>query len=151
MMIIVWHNGTRDLTCCGVLRGITVIRGSDRKLERKNMKTLKLLSLTATLVALLTSTAFANGRGNLPTTSKAFPRSAPVGVAKASTMSCPSETRTVVDRSGGRGAGPKVSTYTAHLCPTCSTKEVVKGNGKLAKRSFVHSCDTAGVCCNTTK
>ena len=68
-----------------------------------------------------------------------------------SKMTCPTETRKAVDHAGGRGAFKKVSVHTAHLCPTCKTKEVTKGVVKLAVRKVEHSCQTMTVCCNVKK
>lgn len=67
-------------------------------------------------------------------------------VVATSKMSCPTQTRTVVDRSA-RGAHKPVTVYTAHGCPTCETKEVTKGAGKLATRTVAHACASATVCC----
>jgi hypothetical protein len=68
--------------------------------------------------------------------------------AAATSMNCPTETRTAVDHAGGRGAFKKVSVYTAHLCPSCKNAEVTRGAGKLATRTVKHTCETATVCCN---
>ena len=67
---------------------------------------------------------------------------APVGV-----MKCPTEMRTATDKSS-RGAFKNVTVYAAHLCPTCETKEITKGAGKLGTRKVEHGCKTATVCCN---
>ncbi|MGZ8920638.1 MAG: hypothetical protein ACXW3L_06625 [Limisphaerales bacterium] len=74
------------------------------------------------------------------------PTRAPISAMAA--MKCPTETRTVVDPAGGRGAFKKVSVYTAHLCPSCKNAEVTRGAGKWATRTVEHSCQTATVCCN---
>jgi hypothetical protein len=68
--------------------------------------------------------------------------------ATGAKMNCPVETRSTVDKSA-RGAFKSVSVYTAHLCPSCETKETTKGAGKLATRELEHSCKQAISCCNT--
>ena len=74
---------------------------------------------------------------------------APVTTAvPAAQMNCPTETRSVVDRSSARGAFQKVSLYTAHMCPSCKNTEVRKGVGKMATHAVKHSCKTATLCCN---
>ena len=89
--------------------------------------------------------AFAQMKGaeKLTTTGKPAVRMEAMASAK---MNCPTERRTVVDRSA-RGTHKPSLTYTAHACPTCETKEVVQGAGKLATRSLAHSCANMTVCC----
>jgi hypothetical protein len=109
------------------------------------MKIIQALSF-ATLAALLTMTALGDGGGSVAN-SKAFPKSAPAGGIAKPGMSCKMTTRSAVDSTGARGSGTRAVVYTAHSCPDCSTKEVVKGSGKLATRKLVHNCTSPTLCC----
>ena len=113
------------------------------------------MKLATPLIALsvLTTLTFATPAfGQLKGGEKLAGLGAPISeTSPAARMTCPTETRTKVDHAGGRGAFKKVSVHTAHLCPTCETKEVTKGVGKLAVRKIKHSCETVTVCCNVKK
>lgn len=124
---------------------MTVVRHESPN-ERKNMKaTTSLIALSVLTTLSLSAPVFGQVKGG----EKLAGVRAPVATtAPAAVMTCPTETRTVVDRAGGRGAFKKVSVYTAHLCPSCKNTEVTSGAGKLATRTVEHSCKTAAVCCN---
>jgi hypothetical protein len=112
------------------------------------MKTITPLIASAILLALAsTSPAFAQTKGAERLNSLNPPQAAKVAQTPAShAMKCKTETRIATDRAA-RG-GVKSTVYTAHVCPSCKTTEVVKGVGKLATRKLEHTCDTATVCCN---
>lgn len=104
----------------------------------KKLTTIAILSIT------VAATSFAGEKG---AEKLAFRKSlAPAATSVEHGMKCKTETRTSVDRSA-RGAVKISSVHTAHACPSCETKEVFKGAGKLAVRTLVHSCDTAAACC----
>ena len=62
-------------------------------------------------------------------------------------MTCPKcqdSYAAVVDKSF-KGAKPEeLKTSQIHLCPTCETKIVTKGEGKAAKDTLVHTCKMCG-------
>lgn len=111
-----------------------------------HMKTITPVIVSAVLLAFASSSpAFAQAKGgerlNSLNASKVTTQ-APV----LHQMKCKTETRIATDRAA-RG-GVKSTVYTAHVCPSCKTTEIVKGVGKLATRKFEHTCDTATVCCS---
>ena len=114
--------------------------------ERLNMKaTTSLIALSVLTALSFSAPVFGQVKGG---EKLAGVRTPVATTAPATLMRCPTETRTVVDHTGGRGAFKKVSVYTAHLCPSCKNTEVASGAGKLAKRAVEHTCETAAVCCN---
>lgn len=118
---------------------------SESPKERKDMKTTSVIALSVLAAVSFATPMFGQVKGG----EKLAGVRAPVSTtAPAATMKCPTETRTVVDHAGGRGAFKKVSVYTAHLCPSCKNSEAKSGAGKLATRTVEHSCKTATVCCN---
>ena len=62
-------------------------------------------------------------------------------------MSCPKCKDTyasVVEKSFKGATGDTLRTTKIHLCSTCDTKIVTKGQGKAAKDVLVHTCKTCG-------
>lgn len=112
------------------------------------MKILTTLTAASVLAALSFGTpAFAQLKGAEKLAGVTKP-AARAEAAAPHKMQCKTETRTSIDRSA-RGATKPVTVYTAHVCPSCETKEVTKGAGKLAARNLEHTCKTAMACCKT--
>lgn len=110
-----------------------------------HMKTSKVLTTIAAIAA-ISAAAYAGGWDSIAH-SKAFPKSAPAGAtAKASGMTCKSETVTTVDRTASRGHGQRLVTFTRHGCTSCESVEVSPG-GKLTERKVAHLCSSASACC----
>ena len=62
-------------------------------------------------------------------------------------MSCPKckeSYATVVEKSFKTAKPDELKTIATHLCPSCDTKVVTTGTGKMAKDTLVHTCKTCG-------
>jgi hypothetical protein len=105
---------------------------------------MKALATILTLSAIISAAAFGGEKGAEKLAARKF--SAPASASAAPAVNCRTETRAAIDRSA-RGAVKTPAVYTAHACPSCETKGVSKGAGKLAVRSLVHSCEAAAACC----
>lgn len=103
---------------------------------------MKLTSLIA-ISALIATASFASEKGGEKLAARKI---ISAESAAPSAMTCKTETRTAIDTSA-RGAFKSASVHTVHACPTCETKEVTQGAGKLATRKVVHTCAQANVCC----
>lgn len=138
-----------DFEACGVLRSesVQVNRIQKKEEERKTMKILTTLTAASVFAALsFVTPAFAQLKG---AEKLAWVKpTARTEAAAPHKMMCKTETRTSVDRSA-RGANKPVTVYTALVCPSCETKEVSKGAGKLATHKVEHTCKTAMACCET--